>query len=139
MKFSASEDNFDNVSIVSCGTTVASSERSFAPKPTGLPANYKDIKSDIRAISEPSKLKCYMLEHDAELSQYSTALLNSWLSIEGHKFYKSRGALLLKKVSETRYKSLQQLTDEVAELKNSMTELREQFDELCKMVYPRLR
>jgi hypothetical protein len=79
------------------------------------------------------------LEHEQELSQYSTALLNSWLSIADYKFYRKRAILKITKVSETRYKSLQQLTDEVAELKNAMDELREQFAELYQVVFPKRR
>jgi hypothetical protein len=119
-------EELDNVSISHSSTSTLRS--------SNLPPNYHDIKKDIRRLDDISRARCYLLEHEEELSQFKTELLNSWLTIPDHEFHRSRQILRLGKVSETRRKSLQQLTADLAVVKNDVNELRELINELYKLV-----
>ncbi|MDR0823027.1 MAG: hypothetical protein LBN20_04530 [Endomicrobium sp.] len=53
--------------------------------------DYRAIKREIKGIGDEKKMREYVLEHDDILINIPTALLNSWLQIEGLKFYRHRG------------------------------------------------
>jgi hypothetical protein len=111
-----------------------------------LPVNWREIKADIRNITERSKLAAYILEHDGELAQYTTALLNTWMAVEGCKFTRRHDQLCVSKICEMRYRSLTQLSAEVdaiktelAEIKNAVVQLGASFGELHKFVHSCIR
>jgi hypothetical protein len=111
-----------------------------------LPANWREIKADIRSITERSKLAAYILEHDGELARYTTALLNTWMAVEGCKFTGRHDQLCVSKISEMRYRSLTQLSAEVdaiktemVEMKNAVAQLGASFGELYKLVHGSVR
>jgi hypothetical protein len=107
----------DSVSMLAAASNVGVA-------PTSLPATWQTVKRDIRHISDAAKMRSYMLEHDAELAAYSTAILNSWLSIDGFKFYRKHHVLGLTKQSETRYRSISKLCEAVDGIKPDIEELR---------------
>jgi hypothetical protein len=107
----------DNVSMATstCGVSRASS----------LPPDYQAVKKEIRHITDPAKMRSYILEHDVELMAYSTAILNSWLNIPDHKFHRNHQILSLKKQTESRCRSVNKLSEEVDVIKRDIEELRQ--------------
>jgi hypothetical protein len=134
-------ERYDDVSMS------ASRVAQYTPSTTShLPANWREIKADIRSITERSKLAAYILEHDGELAQYTTALLNTWMAVEGCKFTRRHDQLCVSKISEMRYRSLTQLSAEVdaiktelQDLKNAAVQLGASFGELYKFVHSCIR
>jgi hypothetical protein len=63
----------------------------FGATSAAVGADIKPIKRDIRAMRDERKLREWVLEHDDVLVSIPTALLNSWLQIEGVKFYRHSG------------------------------------------------
>jgi hypothetical protein len=129
----AFEEISDNVSM-SEGSAREASKCTSVPSST-LPSNYQSMKKEIRHISDPQKMRSYILEHDAELSAYSTAILNSWLNIEGYRFYRKHQILGLTKQSEPRYRCVSKLCEEVDAFKDNLQELRQ----LIAFVYQYLK
>jgi hypothetical protein len=63
----------------------------FGATSAAVGADIKPIKRDIKAMRDERKLREWVLEHDDALASIPTALLNSWLQIEGVKFYRHSG------------------------------------------------
>jgi hypothetical protein len=137
----ADSEHFDDMSAS------ASRVAQYTPSTTShLPVNWREIKADIRNITERSKLAAYILERDGELAPYTTALLNNWIAVEGCKFTRRHDQLCVSKICEMRYRSLTQLSTEVDAIKNELVELKTSinlmgasFGDLYKFVHGSVR
>jgi tetrahydromethanopterin S-methyltransferase subunit B len=101
----------------------------FGATSAAVDADVRPIKREIKAMRDERKLREWVLEHDDALTPISTALLNSWVQIEGVRFYRHAGIVGIT-AKEPITRTINGTRSEVDALKASVVAQRERIDKL---------
>jgi hypothetical protein len=77
----------------------------------------RQIKREMKGITDERKLKQYILEHNDQLIGLGTELLNSYHSCESAKISRRRNVLGVVKVQDNRYKTQTAMRSDIDRLK----------------------
>jgi hypothetical protein len=94
---SDSEDKFSVNSVKSC---------------LGSDHRVKRLREKINGAKDHKRLKELIFEYDDVIHSIQTTILNSWHNIEGYKFCKSKGSIILRK-NDSKYNTNKQIMSEV--------------------------
>jgi hypothetical protein len=82
---------------------------------------WKATKSKLKNITDPSKMREFIIEHYDELTDIPIALLNAICKVDGYKFTRQRGITGFSRKADSRH--------------NSAVALRQDMDQLKSIIY----
>jgi hypothetical protein len=84
------------------------------------PVINKELKLRVKSLKSAEKAREFLFEHQEQLRDVPTPILNSWLTVDGYGFCRRKGTVLLECLGNKRY--------------NTITAIRERQDRIEKAV-----
>jgi hypothetical protein len=117
MRSFVSSNSDDEITQADSSSTTSNRSGGTVAQP---PVINKETKMRVKALKTPEKAREFLFEHQEQLRDVPTPILNSWLNVDGYGFCRRKGTVLLECVGQKRY--------------NTITAIRERQDRIEKAV-----
>ena len=103
---------------------------------TSLNTNHRirRLREKLTQAKDYKKLHDLCFEYDDVINSVNSNVLNSWHNIEGYKFVKSKGSIIVRK-NETKYNTNKQLRDDIEKLKTNIDIMQKYIEAIVKCLH----